>query len=694
VVLDVPPPHLPANGVLVQVAASVISSGTERAKIDVAGRSLVGKARARPDLARKVADQVRTQGLRETANVVRDRLGTPQPLGYSAAGTVLKVGAAAEGLQPGDLVACAGAGHANHAEVIAVPSLLCATVPAGVSAEQAAFATIGSIALHGLRQARVDQGSLVVVTGLGLVGQLAVRICRAYGHDVVGVDPSPAARREVSDLGVPTFTPASRQLAGVGADAVLICAATDSDDPVQTAPTWCRDRGTVVVVGDVGLGLQRPPYYDREIQLRFSRSYGPGRYDESYEEQGHDYPVGYVRWTEGRNLAEVLRLIGKGLLAVDDLISARFPIEEAAAAYDRLIKGPRVRAVLLTYDSMTARSPAETAPAPETRSAGRDQLRVGVCGAGNFARKTLLPGLKATGQVSWAGIATASGLTAAHVASRERFAQVYADPSDVVADPAADAVVIATRHSSHAEIALRALDFGKHVFVEKPLAITRDELDRIAAHPKAGNLVTGFNRRWAPASRDIQQSARDRAGPLMVDIRVNAGPLDGHWVQSADEGGRLVGELCHFVDLAVFLCGRPVRVVSAVGAGRAAPTTEESAQVLLSFDDGSTAAITYLAFGSAALPKERVEVHWDGHSAVIDDFRRWTTFDARRGRSHGGRRQDKGHRTLLAEFVRYARTGGPSPVPIGEAVHSSDATFAVIESLASGSPVRTQTTTW
>lgn len=689
-VVEVPPPLLQAQGVVVALEASVISSGTERSKIEIAERSLVGKARSRPDLVRKVVDQARRDGLRETIDLVRDRLAMPQPLGYSAAGTVLQVGPEAPSFQVGSLVACGGAGFANHAEMVYVPGNLCAAVPPGVVAEQAAFGTVGSIALHGLRQATLEQGDLVVISGLGLIGQLAVRLALAYGHPVVGVDPSEQARTEVEALGISAYPPDHSALTRIGADAVLLTAATSSSAPITAAPTWCRDRGTVVVVGDVGLELQRGPYYDREVDIRFSRSYGPGRYDPDYEERGRDYPIGYVRWTEGRNLAEILRLIADGRLRVDDLVAGRYRLEDAPAAYERLARGERVRALVLTYDRPSpghVRTAQPTAVGSLQAGAGK-RLRVGVCGAGNFARKTLLPGLEATGRVSWATIATASGLTAEHVRRTKGFISAVADPGEVIVDPNADAVLIATRHDSHATLVGLAARSGKFVFVEKPLAISRSELVTLCDLPGTERVVTGFNRRWSPAALGAALQMRGRSGPALVQIRVNAGALPpGHWADRPEQGGRLVGELCHFIDLACFLVGYTVSTVAATGGGRRAPLVEDNAQVLLSFVDGSSAVLSYFSVGSNALPKENVEVHWDGMSVSVDDFRVWRSY-GRRARSHRSRHQDKGHRRLLSEFVRFGLEGGKSPVSFDQAVHVTDVSFAVIEALETGRPAR------
>jgi predicted dehydrogenase/threonine dehydrogenase-like Zn-dependent dehydrogenase len=691
-VVDVPAPVLHPAGVLVALQASVISSGTERSKIEMGEKSLLGKARARPELAKKVLDQARRDGLRNTAALVRDRLSTPQPLGYSAAGVVLEVGDQAAGLRPGMLVACAGAGYANHAELVYVPATLCAAVPDGVPASSAAFATLGSIALHGIRQAQLTAGELVVVSGLGLVGQLTVRLLLAYGHPVVGVDPSPPARKEVATLGVTTYSPTDAALPRLAADAVLLTAATSSSEPVTAAPTWCRDRGRIVIVGDVGLEMQRAPYYDAEVDLRFSRSYGPGRYDPEYEEKGRDYPIGYVRWTEGRNLAEVLRLLAAGRFEVEDLVTKRYPLNDAPTAYQRLSAGGRVRALLLEYGPPPTLGPVPLAAASPGGQV--DHLRVGLCGAGNFARKVLIPALSATNVVSWASIATASGLTARHVGAQKGFRSAVGSAEEVVSDPDADAIVIATRHDTHAQLALLAAAEKRFAYVEKPLAITWEELAELDAASGTERLVVGFNRRCAPATVALAERLRGRLGAVALDIRVNAGRLPaGHWAREPEQGGRLVGELCHFIDLACHLVGGPIAVVVAAAAPVSTPRAVETAQVLLSFVDGSTAVISYVADGGAALPKERVELHWDGTSAVIDDFRELQVLSTKK-RIEKSKGQDKGHRALIAAFVDFARGRGESPVPFHQASHTSAATLAVLDGIATGEPQRLTPVTW
>lgn len=698
-VVDVPEPLLQPSGLLVDTVASVISSGTERSKIEMGEKSLLAKARARPDLARKVIEQAQREGLQSTLDLVRDRLGMPQALGYSAVGVVREVGASAPGHKAGQLVAIGGAGYANHAEVNYVPSNLAVPVPDGVAAEQAAFATLASIALHGLRQATLSHGELVAVSGLGLIGQLAVRLLKAYGHPVVGVDPSPTARAEVQSLGVEARDPEDAALVRLRADAVLLTAATKSDAPIQAAPIWCRDRGRVVVVGDVGLALTRPPYYDKEVDLRFSRSYGPGRYDHLYEEQARDYPIGYVRWTEGRNFQEFLRLLAAGLVDVSDLVDQRYSIDEAPAAYDRLAHGARARALMLTYELRRRRqtsSPASlSGSAARSTLTRRNRLRVSVCGAGNFARKILLPALDETGVVDWAYVSTASGLTAHHVATQRGFRGAVATAADAITGEGVDAAVIATRHDSHASLATLAAERSIPSYVEKPLTVTPEELDALTTVEARGVLTTGFNRRMAPATTVLVTPLRGRRETAMLHIRVNAGRLaPGYWADAAEQGGRIVGEMCHFVDLACHLLGSPVEKLAAVGSGDREPQVEDTLQVLMRHADGSATTLTYVANGSSSLPKELIEAHWDGRSGVIDDFRTWR-IDGGDGMKRGGsRKQDKGHAALVASFVRFAQGLAPNPVPFDQAAHVMRVCYATIDALRTGNWQELPDPTW
>jgi predicted dehydrogenase/threonine dehydrogenase-like Zn-dependent dehydrogenase len=701
-VLDVPPPRLRPGGALIVTRASVISAGTERSKIDLGKASLVGKARARPDLARQVIERVRHDGLRETYRTVQTRLTTPAPLGYSSAGVVLKTAPDCRGIATGDVVACAGGGYANHAEVNFVPQNLLAPVPDGVMPAQAAYATIGAIALHSLRRANVSIGSRVAVIGLGLVGLLAIQLVRAAGGRVLATDLDPTVCDVASELGAERVVLGSESIESIaasftdghGVDAVLICAATSSNDPINVASALSRDRGKIVVVGDVGLNVPRPPFYDKELELRLSRSYGPGRYDPSYEEQGRDYPIGYVRWTEQRNLGEFLRLVALKRVDVDAVTTHRFPVDEASDAY-ALIAGDKTRGerpigVVLEYggDPAAARSRGVELT-PRLQAPRRDGVRVGVIGAGNFATRVLLPALARDKRVSFVGVSTASGVTARRVAERFGFAHSTSDAEELIDGGELDAVVIATRHDSHAALTARALRAGRTVFCEKPLATTWHDLEDVAsAYAEAGvPLLVGFNRRFSPHMENLRAEL-PLGVPRAIVCRVNAGPLPPeHWLNDpVMGGGRVVGELCHFLDIACHLAeGPPIRVsAESLGAGELS-TLADSIIVQVVFADGSVASLQYLANGSPNLSKERVEVFAGGVAAVIDDFRSLEIFRDRTRRDRKSR-QEKGHREEMRAFIDLVAGNATSLETPEDAFWSSALTLQVPVALGLGHP--------
>ena len=682
-VLDVPRPVPAPTEVLVATIASVISPGTERAVTALAQASLVAKARARPDLVRQVARKARADGLGATARAVRGRLAQDLVLGYSAAGEVIEVGTAVAGIRPGQLVATGGAGHACHAQFQAVPGLLCAVIPAGVAPADAAFTTVASIALHGLRLAEVGPGAKVVVSGLGLVGQLAARLAMAAGCDVAGIDPAPHARSAAAssgllaldELGDATTGRILDWSRGRGADAVLVCAASKSSVPVLRAPALCRDRAPVVIVGDTGLDLDRTPFYEKELSLRFARSYGPGRYDPSYEAWGVDYPAGQVRWTEGRNFEAVLDLMAAGRLVVADLVTHTFGIGDAAGAY-RLIEDRTepYLAIRIGYPPAAgAAARAATVPAPRRESkAARAKAAdpgVGWVGAGAFTAGTLLPAFRAAGFSRFTAIASASGISAHRAAQRHGFSRAVSGGFNVIEDAGTDVVVIATPHDTHAELAALALQAGRHVWCEKPLALNMAELDQVAtAWQNSGQqLAIGFNRRWSPAVLAARALLAEAAGPKLLVYRVAAGPVpDGHWYHDRRHGGRLLGEACHFVDTAQALIGSPIEEASGLAGGG---EPGDDAAVSLRFTDGSLATIAYGSVPAQA-GKEWIEVTTGQHRIVIDDFRRASAD----GRTIWKGSPDKGHRACVAAFRR-AVTGGAA-MPTEEMLATMTATIA------------------
>jgi predicted dehydrogenase len=698
-VRDVPVPALVPGTALVRLECSLISAGTERSKVELAGKSLIGKARARPELARQVVRRARTDGVRPTVDRVRARLEQWEPMGYSAAGRVMEVADGFAGAAPGDRVACAGGGLANHAEYVLTTSLLCAQVPPGVSPEHACFATVGAIALQGVRQSGVTLGERVAVVGLGLVGQLTVQLLKAAGCTVVGVDLDPRlcerARRCGADEAVAREEVAIDETSN-GCDAVIVTAAAASADPVVLAGELARDRATVVVVGDVKLDAPRELYYRKELQLRLSRSYGPGRYDAAYEQRGLDYPAGYVRWTEQRNMAAVLDLIARGRVDPALIGIERYPIDEAAEAYERLRaesgEAARPLAIVLDYPAPPKDGPGP-APRPGARHVSRWSLAptgtaadigVGVIGAGGFAQGVLLPQLR--GHVRLRAIASASGVSAATAAERFAFEHTAASGDQVIADARVDLVVILTRHDSHAELVCRSLAAGKATYVEKPLALSWDELQRVrdAIDGSEAPLFVGYNRRAAPLT-EAARAALAPGHPRTILYRVNAGPRgQDHWLDDPEVGGgALLGEACHFVDLVVHLADSPPSVVLAQAAATSGPLAAAREFVVgVRLENGSLGTVVYSTLGDAALAKERIEIFGGGRAVVVDNFRSGELISFGRRRALRAR-AGKGFSEHVAQLLGVLRGERAAPDPRGY-VLSSAATLAALTSMQTG----------
>jgi len=703
-VTDVPPPLAQHGRVLVRAAASLISAGTERMAVDLGQKSLFGKARERPDLVKQVIQKAKNEGLLNTFNAVRAKLNSSNALGYSAAGIVIDVGDGVTEFRAGDRVACAGAGFASHAEVLSVPKNLCVRLPAGVGFEEAAFGTLGAIALQGVRLADVTLGESVVVIGLGLLGQLTVQLLKANGCRVFGVDLDLAKVELARSLGADDTVVSGEETKriivewsrGRGADAVLITAATPSNQPIELAGEVSRLKGRVVAVGLVGLDIPRKIYFERELALKVSMSYGPGRYDPEYEERGHDYPFAYVRWTEGRNIEAFLDLVAERRVNVERLITHRFPVEEGERAY-QLITGEAKEpylGVLLCYD--TARelerrieNKLKTPATHDRRPAAR--VSVGLIGAGSYARTMLLPNFRASG-ADFRSIATASGVSARDIGEKYGFDSFVSDAEDVIRDEGVNLIVIATRHDLHAELARRALERGAHVFVEKPLALSDEELDTVlnaARSPHSpGQLMVGFNRRFSPLARAAREFFAGRQAPLSIAYRVNAGRIPKeHWIQDAREGGgRIIGEVCHFIDLMQFLVGAPpVRVYAeSIISRNQQIIDEDSVFITLRFADGSNGSIAYLSEGDKALAKERVEIFAEGRTFVLDDFRRASAFKNGREEKLKLSNQDKGQADEVRAVCSMVIEGGPAPISLSELAATTRATFRIRESLRSG----------
>jgi len=704
-VLDVPVPACRPGGVLVRSLFSLISTGTEMMKVTEAKLSMVGKARARPDQVRKVLDTVAQQGAVATYKKVTNRLDYYTPLGYSLCGVVDEVGRGSEDFQVGQLVAAAGNEYALHAEYNWVPVNMCVPVPPGVSPGHAAFSTVGAVAMRGVRQGEVQLGEVACVIGLGLVGQLVVRLLVAAGVRVVGLDMIEDRCKRAEQAGAAfCAAPTGEGMAAVqqalaeltggrGADHVFLAAGGASNGPVETAVKLARDRARVVDIGKTRLDLPWNAYYEKELDVRFSRSYGPGRYDDRYELEGIDYPASYVRWTARRNIECFLDLLAHKEIEVETLVTGVFPIKQATTVYADLASGaaPAV-GVLLSYPAPPGKSPArsislvvptEQKAAPRSTSTG--QLAAGFIGAGNYASSMLLPHLARMTNVHLAHVATRRSLSAANAQRRFGFTTASTGADTVLDDESLDAIFIVTRHHTHADLVCRALETGKAVFVEKPLALTRDELDRIVdVVRKTGNdrLMVGFNRRFAPLLVQMKSRFGQPVGSSVTRYLVSAGPLeaDSRYHNEELDGSRFIGEGGHFIDTLSWWTGSlPEEVYAARGADH------DDVQATVRFRNGSIGTITYVTVGNPRYPKETLDAAADGRSARLDNFLKVTVWTGRHRntmRSRGGR--DKGQRRELELFAQAVRTGAPMPIAFESLVTTTSATMAVTDSLASG----------
>jgi predicted dehydrogenase/threonine dehydrogenase-like Zn-dependent dehydrogenase len=664
------------------------------------GKTLLGKALERPDLVRQLFRRLKTNGVADVVATVRARLDTAIALGYSSAGAVLEVGEGAEEFAVGDRVACAGAGHA---EVNWIPKNLCVEIPPNVSFESAASVAVGAIALQGVRVAEAKLGERVAVIGLGLVGQLVAQVLRANGCEVWGLDPDPERVRLAEELGI-DFACENRAWEqslcsvlcrrGEGADAVILTAATRSNEPVELAGELAREQGVVVVVGDVRVDVPREQYYKKELQVRYSRSYGPGRYDPGYEERGDDYPYGYVRWTEKRNMEAFLGLVAQQKVRVEPLLTHRFTIEEALEAF-KLLSGERKEkylGILLAYPQAAPLSNRVTlqAPRPSTSRARGNRATVGVgwIGAGSFSRARLLPSLRKIRGLEFLGLANATGTSARKVAKSFGFRYCSTDRQVILNDPDVHAVFIGTRHDLHAPLVIAALEKGKDVFVEKPLCVDEAELNRVAESFAASGriLSVGFNRRFSPFARECRNFFAGRHEPLSIQYRVNAGRLPPtHWIYDPAQGhGRVIGEVCHFVDLVAFLASSLPTAVQAWPMKGASDRAEDDLHMQILLADGSRAEILYLSSGDASVPKERIEVYGEGRTAIGEDFRKAWFYSDSHCRSTSLFSQDKGHREELRAFIEAVAGRGESPIPFESLRATTLATFRLCESLRSG----------
>jgi len=690
-IADIPVPLARPGHLLIEARKSLISIGTERMLLQFGKAGWIEKAMKQPEKVKQVLQKVRTDGVMPAFNAVKSKLDQPVALGYSHTGAVREVGIGVEGFQAGDRVISNG----PHADVVCVPSNLCAVVPKDVDDDTAVFTVVGAIALQGIRLINPTLGESIAVLGLGLIGLLAVQILRANGCRVIGFDfddKKVALARlygaEAHAIGE-GFNPVEAAVSfanGNGVDGVLITASTSSNDPIRQAPQMCRPRGRVVLLGVIGLNLSRDDFYKKEISFQVSCSYGPGRYDPTYEKKGLDYPIGHVRWTEQRNFEAVLQLMADRRIVTGDLISDRFDIAEAQQAYDKVLSGGEALGILLQYPlssqciEHTVRLSHEPAQARKPEGA----VTAGFIGSGSFATSTLIPAFAAA-SVRLKSIASAGGVNAFHSGRRFGFEQVTTDAGEILGDPEINAVVIATQHDTHGRLVVQALKAGKHVFVEKPLCINREELEEIEAAwrehalPSGRILTVGFNRRFAPNTIRLKELLKNCSGPASMIMTVNAGSIPKeHWTQDPDfGGGRITGEGCHFIDLLRHLAGSPL--VSAessyLGGEGDQPLSSDTVSISLHFANGSMGTVHYFSQGHKSFPKERLEVFCDGKVMQLDNFKNLTLYGMPAGKGDRLMSQDKGHRGLVSAFVEAIRSGKPSPTPFEELCEVTEFTF-------------------
>lgn len=701
---DVPSPALRTGGVIVRNVCSLVSSGTERAIIELAEKGLISKARSRPDLVRQVIDKVKSEGLVSTYRKVMSKLESPIPLGYSSAGVVEEVSPELSELAVGERVACAGFGYASHAELVFVPKNLVTKLPSGVSFRDGSFVTLGAIALQGIRQADVRLGECVAVMGLGLLGQLTVQMLKASGCRVVGLDIDKnridLAIENGLDLGVDNSSSSYKRdvlqfSSGIGVDRVIVTAASASSELISQAAEIARDRGHITVVGAVGMNLDRKPFYDKELSLNLSRSYGPGRYDREYEEMGQDYPLPYVRWTERRNMGAFLDLIAEGKVRIDKLVTHTFDSADAEKAYGIVTgKCPEPHlAIILTYPAEVARDRSVgVLPKPMRTAAPSDKVVIGACGAGSFATGVVFPVIRSSGKYDLRWLSSANGVKAVSVARQFGFQNATTSLDEMLADAQVGAVFVLTPHNFHCQQVVRALHSGKWVFVEKPLATTEEELLQIIEAKKlnSAQLMVGFNRRHSPAASIVRNELAKNSMPALYNYRVNAGfvPKGNSLHDDRIGKGRIIGEACHFIDLISFLARSvPTDIMTySADMGNSQYLNSDNVHISFKLADGSAAAITYAAVGGSGMPKERLEVFSAGTSYVIDDFKTVQKFANGKVTALYRGSQDKGHK---AEFERFATSflaGEDFTEDFENAVSVTRATFAAVKSLSTGVP--------
>jgi len=701
VVEDIPAPQVEPGTLLVRVKFSSISAGTELSGLESASQPLWKRALKNPKAVKSTVEMAATRGLTHTRNVIQGKLAEGNPTGYSASGIVLEVGDGIENIQSGDRVACAGAQCAHHAEIIRVPRNLAVLLPKELSLPVASTVTLGAIALQGVRRAQPTLGETFAVIGLGILGQLAAQILRANGCRVIGTDLDSSRIELAKSLGMDFPLPAEennnrehtlRLTDGEGVDGVIITAASPSDEVISNAFKMCRKKGRVVLVGDVGLNLKREDIFPKELDFFISTSYGPGRYDPQYEEKGLDYPIGYVRWTENRNMAEYLNLISEEKIEVEPLIHSSFEISQAATAYETLKKDKeKPLIVLLSYpESKEDTKPNRVIPNPSALASESDKINIALAGAGGFIKGMHIPNLQTLSRrYQIHAVASRTGSNASNTAKQVGAQYCTTDYQEILNDPKVDAVLIGTRHNQHASMVIEALQAGKHVLVEKPLALTRNELETIRnfyeINQQAPVLLTGFNRRFSPFAQRAKELIENRTNPMIINYRMNAGyiPL-GHWVHTEEGGGRNLGEACHIYDLFTFFTNS--RVVS-VQTRSLAPKTDhytsrDNFVATLGFEDGSIATLTYTALGSNEFPKEQMEIFSDGKVLMLDDYKQLRIHGSN-AKGVTSKLTDKGHKCELEAFAETLEKGGEWPIPLWQQLQATEIALQVEELLKS-----------
>ena len=696
---DIPCPKVSIGQLLIRTSRTLVSAGTERMLVDFGKANLIDKARQQPDKVKLVLDKVKTDGLMPTVESVKTKLEQPLPLGYCNIGTVLEVGAGIDGFKIGDRVVS----NAKHAEVVTVPKNLCCKVPDSVTDEQAAFTVLGAIALQGIRLTQPTLGETVVVTGLGLIGLMAVQLLRANGCRVLGLDFDPEKLELARQLGAETVDlskgedPVSKAAdfsRGRGVDAVIITASTKSNDPVHQAALMSRKRGRIILVGVVGLELSRADFYEKELTFQVSCSYGPGRYDPFYEDNGQDYPLGFVRWTEQRNFEAVLDMIAEQRIDVNPLISHRFPLDSAKKAYELVSGSAYSLGIVLEYADQSQKSDEDilnktiTFKHIESRKAKSGQPVVGFIGSGNYATSVLIPAFAKT-PATLKTVASSTGISSVHAGKKYGFQETTTDSSAVLNDDDINTIVITTRHDSHASFVCQALENGKNVFVEKPLALDPQGLSDIELaysnnkHASNPLVMVGFNRRFSPQIKKIKSLIDSVSEPNTFVMTVNAGDIPAdHWTQDINVGGRrIIGEGCHFIDLLRFLAGAPVTQVQAVMLGNksAIGINDDKVTFTLEFENGSFGTVHYLANGHKSFPKERLEIFTAGRILQLDNFRKLTGYGWPNFKKMNLARQDKGNSACVAEFIQSISNGLVSPIPFDELVEVTNTSFDIMD---------------